>query len=204
MSTFRDLQDRIALDYLNRYDLLPAVKRAIINAVKCYEAERYWFNQTATSTTTTANTTYIGVPSDMIAYDRLEITYSGASTRLLEEDFSKLRAMNAVTAVAVPTHFSYRGDRFELFSVPDSAYTVTCYYLHSLPTLSADADTNAWTNEGANLIVHAATLDVLTNTINSPDQMKRAAHTNSLHMAQKELNLRNSLRLTRRLTSTQF
>lgn len=204
MATFKDLKDRIALDYLNRYDLMAEVGRAIKNSIKCYEAQRFWFNQTATALATTSSISYINVPGDFMALDRLEIRYSGASQALIEEPFDVIRTMNAVSATSVPTHFAYHGDRFELALIPDSAYTTTVYYLHTLPALSADADSNAWTNEAANMIAHAATIEMITSVIGIGDNKKLARHQQQLHFAMNELNLRNSLRLSRRLKPTRF
>lgn len=204
MATFKDLQDRIALDYLNRYDLMPSVKRAIVNAIKCYEAQRYWFNQTASTTTTTANTSYFGVPGDFLALDRIEIAEAGARLPLIAQPFDVIREMNIVSSTGSPTHFAYRGDRFELAVIPDSAYTVTTYYLHTLPTLSADTDSNAWTNEAQNLIVHAATLDMMRATLVTPDTKRIAYHQQMLQMAQTELYCRNDLRLAGKLRATHF
>lgn len=184
--------------------MIPAVKRAIVNAVKCYEAQRYWFNTTATALACSAGQSYVSVPSDFQALDLLEIAYSGIETRLIEEPHSRIRVMNNSSATGLPTHFTYYRDRFELAVIPDSAYSVNCYYLQLLPALSADTDTNVWTNEAQNLIVHSAMVDVLSNTLVSNDPRKLQAHLNSLQMAQKELHLRNSSRLTRKLTPTTF
>ena len=204
MATYKDLQDRIALDYLNRYDLMAEVRRAIQNSIKCYEAQRFWFNETATTTTTTANAASLGIPSDFLILDRLELTYSGSQLRLIEEPFDCIREMNATSSTGVPTHFAYRGDKFNLAVIPASAYSATCYYVHSLPTLSADTDSNAWTNEAQNLIAHSATLDLLSCVIKDTDTQKLERHGNLLGMALRELNLRNTTRLTTRLRATQF
>lgn len=204
MGNFRDLQDRIALDYLNRYDLMPEVKRAIKNCVKTYESARFWFNEAQTAMACSAGQSYISVPSDFLYLDRLELTYSGATTRLREEPFDVIRTMNAVSATSVPTHFNYHGDRFELALIPDSAYPATCYYIKSLAELSADTDTNAWTNEAGNLIAHAATLEIMMSVLQVPDTKRIQFHQSMLQMAQGELNLRNTTRLTTRLRATQF
>jgi hypothetical protein len=204
MATFKDLQDRIALDYLNRYDMIPAVKRAINNAVKCYENQRWWFNETATSTTTTANSSQLGIPSDFLILDRLDLTYSGSRFKLVEDAYDCIAEMNATSATGVPTLYNYRGDRFELALTPDSAYTATIYYVHSLPALSADSDSNVWTNEAGNLIAHAACIDVLGSALNINDPRLLQKHERMLAMSLKEMHTRNATRLTTRLRATSF
>lgn len=204
MGTFKDLKERIATDYLNRFDLMAECGRAIKNSIKTYEAQRFWFNQTASATVTTASQSYFNVPSDMLSYERVEIQYSGAWQALKEVDFSFVRTMNAVSAVAVPTHFAYHGDRFELAMIPDSAYPVNVYYLQNFAALSADADSNPWTNEAANLIAHEATLEMLGSVIVSGETKQYKWHEQQLRKAMNELNLRNGMRLARRLTPTKF
>lgn len=204
MATYKDLQDRIALDYLNRYDLMPAVKRAIKNAIKDYECYRWWFNETATSTVTTVGTASISVPSDFLILDRLEITYGGSQLRLIEDQHDVVRELMAVSATGIPTHYTYRGDKFQLALIPDSAYAVTCFYVHSLAELSADTDSNVWTNEAANLIAHAATVDVLGSTLKVNDPRLMGKHERMAEKALSDLRKRNVQRFTTRLRPTTF
>lgn len=204
MATFKEMQDRIALDFLNRYDLIPEVKRAILSSIRSYEARRFWFNEGSTTSTTTANSASFGVPTDFLSLDRLELAYNGAQVRLLEQPFNAIREMNATSVPGVPSHFAYYGDTFQLAILPNSAYSVTVYHLKVLPTLSADTDTNAWTTEAQNLILHTATISMLSTVIESPNTNKLRGHINELQRAQTELNLRNSLRLATSLQATSF
>lgn len=203
MATYKDLQDRIALDYLNRMTLSNEVKRAIQNSIKTYEATRYWFNEASTATATTAAVSFINIPSDFLTLDRLEVTIASADYELSRRDFNWIRDMNVTRDQNQPTDFAYHGDRFELAAIPDSAYSVTCYYIRTLPVLSADADTNAWTNEAANLIAHAATIDLLSGILQADERVINR-HVGMLRMAQNELNLRNSTRLAFKLKATNF
>ena len=204
MATYKDLQDRINMDYLNRYDLQGETRRAILNAIRTYEAARYWFNEAQTAMACSAGQSYVNVPSDFLILDRLELTYSGASTRLIETSFADIRAMNAVSATGQPTHYNYHGDRFEVAIIPDSAYAVPCYYVKQLATLSADSDSNAWTNEAGNLITHTACLDLLSNVIVVSEPRRITFHQNMLQMAMQELNFRNIARFAGRLRATSF
>ena len=203
MATYKDLQDRIALDYLNRMTLVPEVKRAIQNCIKTYECNRYWFNEGSTAIATTAAQGYAAVPSDFIELDRLNLTYAGQTMPLSRWEDWDIQDANIGLATGVPVAFSYKFDRFNFFPTPDSAYTLNVYYLKTLPTLSADADTNAWTNEAANLIAHAATVDLMSGVLQS-DATMIARHVAMMERAQTELDTRNSLRITNRLKPTRF
>lgn len=204
MGTYRDLQDRITLDYLNRTNLGDAVKRAIKNAIKHYEVRRFWFNETSTALTTTASQSFLDMPADLFKLDMLEITYSGATTALLEEPFSVIRAMNATSATSVPTHFATRGSHFEFALIPNAAYPITVQYMQTLTPLVGDLDTNAWTTEAENLICHAATLDILISVLHVADDTRVQRHSSMLAMAWTELCLRNEARQVRRLRATRF
>lgn len=206
MATFKDLQDRIALDYLNRFDLIGESKRAIKNSIKQYEAQRFWFNEAQTATVATATVAALGVPSDFLRVDRLELSVNGQWLRLCEESFDNIRIMNATSATGMPSYFAYRQDAFQLAVIPASAYPVTCYYVKSLPELSADTDTNAWTNDAQNLIVHCAVLDLMMGTISigRADPQRITYHKDMLQQGMDELQSRNLMRLCKRIKPTQF
>jgi hypothetical protein len=204
MATFRDLVDRIALDYLDNVQVVPEIKRAIRNAIKCYEGRRWWFNTTATALACSAGAQALAVPSDFLALDRLEISYSGAVIPLRPTDFASIRAMNCVSATGQPTHYSYYADAFQLALVPDSAYPVQCYYLHSLPALSADGDSNAWTNEASNLIAHEATIELILGPLKNVEDRVLQRHMLMRSAALSEMNSRNDMRLVRGLRPTSF
>lgn len=206
MSTYKDLQDRVNLDYLNNMTLLPEVKRAIRTSISRYENRRYWFNETATALATVASQTYVTLPLDLIQLDRLEIIAPGPFADLLEPaSFEQIRAMNATTTnLNIPTHYNYRGNRVELAAVPDSAYAVTCYYVHKFPDLSADSDSNPWTNEAVNLIAHCATIELMAGVLQINDDRKLGRHYRALQDAEEELSLRNSSHFPNKLRSSGF
>ncbi len=204
MGTYQEMQDRIGLDYLNRTDMNEQVKRAIKNTIKNYESRRYWFNETATTTTTTANIATFGVPSDFLALDFIRLTYSGSTEKLHRDTFDGILQMNATSAIGCPTHFAERGDNFHLSLIPDSANSVTTYYLQRLPELSAGSDTNAWMDEASNVIAHAATIEMLTAVLHAADPERIQFHVGMLGQATLELNLRNTIRLTHKLKATKF
>jgi hypothetical protein len=204
MATFKDLQDRINLDYLNNMTLIAETKRAIRNAIKTYEAQRYWFNETLTAIAASTVSSGIAVPTDFLTLDRLEVTVNSNDYALIQREFFDIRDMNVSRTRGQPTHFAYHGDKFELAIHPDSAYSINLHYIRSLAELSADSDSNAWTNEAANLICHAACVDLLSGVLQVPNSAAINRHVAMLAMAQNELNLRNGTRLNFRLKSTYF
>ncbi len=200
MSTFKDLQETIALDYLNRVDLIPETKRAIIRAIKTTEAQRFWFNETATALVAS---TAVAVPSNFLLLDRLEITIAASDYQILERSFSEIRDMNVSRITGQPTNFAYHANAFQLALYPDSAYPLICYYIKSLPALVLDTDTNVWTNELATYIGHLACLDLCMNVIVADQDMVQR-HQDALGIAKVELDRRNYQRKSARLSVTKF
>lgn len=200
MNTYKDMVDRIALDYLNRTDIVPEIKRSILNSIKACESERFWFNETATGLVASSA---VAVPSNFLLLDRLEITIASSDYQLIQSNFDQIRAMNVSRITGQPTNFAYHANAFQLALYPDSAYSLICYYIKSLPTLVNDTDSNPWTTELFNYISQLACIDLLTNVIGAPaDEISR--HGAALQIARNELNLRNSGRMTFRLSHTQF
>ena len=90
--TFKDMQDRINLDYLNRTDFTNETKRAIIRAIKHYERERFWFNQTATVINASVAGYTISLPADFIALDMVNVSVNGVAGAVVQQ-----RTMERVT-----------------------------------------------------------------------------------------------------------
>lgn len=162
MSTFLQLQTRIQTDYLNRGTaFVDETKRAIQAAVRYYENERWKFNQTATALTTSSSAISVSMPSNLLLFDDLRITLNGEDLPLNRRDPQWIRDAGSNNTFGQPTDYAVYRNRFEFFPTPNSAYSLPCYYLKQLPELSADADSNAWT-EGImqDVIVYHATTEL--------------------------------------------
>lgn len=171
MSTYLDLQQRIANDYLNRTDFGNEIKRAILAAVRYYERRRWRFNQTATALTTSAGQAFLSLPSDFLVLDSLQVTESGSRIRLEHVPLPELLDYRASSATGTPTHFTIYSDRIELFATPTTAQSCPLHYIHSLTELSADTDTNAWTNGVMqDVIVHCATKNLWASVLRNKDE----------------------------------
>jgi hypothetical protein len=69
MSTYTQLQSRIA-DDINRTDLTSQIQQCILLAIQHYKNERFWFNETSATLTTTVSSAQVGAPSDILRIDR--------------------------------------------------------------------------------------------------------------------------------------
>ena len=168
-TTFANVQDRINLDYLNRTDLISETKRAVIRAVRHYERERFWFNQTATAITMVSTSPAMTLPLDFLALDMVTIrnTSGGvtADSIVVLRSFDRIVYQNRSTIRGLPTEVGFYKNQLQFAPIADSAYVATIYYTQSLATLSADADTNDWLSAAEDLIVYHAAADMLLNVL---------------------------------------
>ena len=163
MPTYLSVQNRVNLDCLNRMDLVQETKRAILSAIRSYENQPMWFNQTATTINCTAAQTYINLPSDYISENNLRITFQSADYHLIPRPLSDINELNVTRIRDRPTFYCQFGNRFELAPIPDSAYPVIVQYIQKLPDLSADTDVNDWLSAGEDVIVYCAAKMVSAN-----------------------------------------
>ncbi len=203
MAQYSEVLDRITLDWLNRPDLRPEAGRAVKAAIRTFETQRFWFNETATAIATVSGQSYIAAPDNMLAYDELRITVNSVDCELVNVDLPRLLTIRAGRPTGQPTHYCYHNDRFELAATPDSAWACPLYYIKQLPVLSADTDTNAWTTFGENLIAHTATMDLLIGMLRGPDaDIQR--HALGATAGRMELTRHNDSKLLRKTRPTRF
>jgi hypothetical protein len=178
MATYREVQDRINLDYLNRTDLGSETKRAIQRAIKHYERERFWFNQTATALAAgSASFSIAAIPSDFLCLNHVTIRDSSIDTLLSIRAYDRIQYQHTLaTASGVPTEICEHNLQLVMNRMPASATTITLHYTHALSTLSADADSNEWTEAAENLIAHRAAADMLGNVLRVGDPLLVQMH----------------------------
>jgi hypothetical protein len=190
------MQNRINLDYLNRTDLVAETKRAILRAVKHYEKERFWFNQTATALAIGTASTSVAIPADFIALDFCTVRDTLIDSIVVIRSFDRIAYQNRNSAQSgVPIEIAYWQDKLVFTPKPSSATSLTVNYTHTLPVLSADADTNAWTSAGEDLIIHHAMADMLANVLRVADAGQVQAHKAWELEAYKMLKFGNDMRL---------
>ena len=196
MATFREMQDRINLDYLNRTDLTNETKRAIVRAIKHYEKLKFWFNQTATALAIGTASVSVAIPADFLAMEFVTVRDSSIDSIVVQRAFDRIAYQNSNTALSgVPKEISYFKDALYFTPKPSSATSLTLYYTHSLAALSADTDTNQWTSAAEDLIVHHATADMLANVLRVTDRSQYESHKAWEAEAMKTLMDGNAMRM---------
>ena len=160
------MQTRIA-DELLRPDLIAQVRLAILDAIKTHEVSRFAFNQASTTFPTvvgqdeyTASTN--AAIGTAIKIDRLRLLVGTSRYPMQQIGANELDEMSiSTTSQGQPSVWCYEHEAIRLWQPPNQVYTVTMFYIARLATLSADSDSNAWTNDAERLIRTRAKINLL-------------------------------------------
>jgi hypothetical protein len=158
MSTFAQLKTRIA-DDIKRSDLATQIGVAINRAIIHYAKERFFFNESSGTFSTVAGQESYGsadsIPSTIAEIDEVTLTQTSTNIYpLIKTSFGSIRGLNAggTTSTGVPVNYAYYQEKFWLYPIPDAVYTTTVYFKKTYAALSADGDTNDFTEEAEDLI----------------------------------------------------
>lgn len=161
MASYADMQARIALE-THRTDLTAQIKSAILDAVAFYSRERVAGNEKRWSLDTIAGTKFYGIdtpspgtlPDDILEIDSITVTANARIYQLDSWSYTDLDAIDAGTTPlsGYPRLWAWYAGQLRLYPTPNAAYTLTISGQTKLPELSADGDSNFWTNEGELLI----------------------------------------------------
>ena len=171
--TFKDVQDRVNLDYLNRTDFTNETKRAIIRAIKHYERERFHFNQTATAINASTAAYTLSLPADFFALDQVTVSVNGVGGfPVVQRTMERVSYRQSDGTSGVPQEVALYANNLNFYPKPSSAFPVTVRYTFQLAQLSADSDTNKWLSAAEDLVVFHAAADMMANVIRGrPDDV---------------------------------
>jgi hypothetical protein len=166
VATFGDMQTRIA-DELLRPDLISQVRLAILDAISTYEDNRFAFNQASTTfSTVIGQDEYTSADNAAIEtavkIDRLRLLVGTSRYPMQQIGANELDEMSiSTTSQGQPSVWCYEHQALRMWQPPNQVYTVTMFYVARLATLSADSDSNAWTNDGERLIRTRAKINLI-------------------------------------------
>lgn len=170
MSTLGTMEDRI-IDELARSDLQSQIRKAIQSAVKHYERQRFYFNETQVTLTTSSSQEYYSsadnadIPN-LVEIDSVRQTIGSTHEPLNERDFAYIDAVSSSSsAFGDPTDYAYYAQKLRFYPVPNQARTIVVSGVKKLATLSTTTDTNAWMTDAEELIRMRAKCDVFANVI---------------------------------------
>lgn len=170
MSDYGTMKSRIA-DELARADLSTQIPKAIQDAIKLYERKQFYFNSKVNGTfSTVASQEYYGNAANTDIPNLSEIssmkgTLNGVTLPIIPQAFETIDQAQNGNVVGFPEFFAYFAQQVRLYPMPSEVWTITGAWTYRLPTLSADADTNAWMTDAEELIRRRAKINLMVDVI---------------------------------------
>lgn len=171
-ATYIILQNQIADELGGRTDLLTVlsgsgltlspIKNAIQTSIAKWEREPFYFNEVYNSATplfTTVSGQELYTTSDAAGIATgsyitdLHALISANRWKLTKRPWEELEVLSGNPAArGQPSDWSYFAQTIRLYPIPDGAYPIRASRLQRLAALSADGDSNVWTQDGFDLI----------------------------------------------------
>jgi hypothetical protein len=176
VATFRELIDEIASDIGARVDNLldDQIKDAINRAIEDYEEERFTFTEGInTDLNTVVNQPSYALPTDILAIDQVVYVFSTYDYRLQWQTYEwYIEILGNQTSQVGPSQYYtiYAGDIY-LYPTPNEVTNVPISGIlrQPLTPLTADGDSNGWTNEAKQMIRAYAKMDLFANRLYKAD-----------------------------------
>lgn len=159
MSTYKQLQDRVAAYLFNRTDLTTIIPTLINQAQRKLERENW--NCMMEHKYTSASDSALVFPTDYKSVISFKVLNNGTYYDLEHTDLDDLINRYATSQTGVPECYAsnHATSEFMFGPAPDTTYDFYLYYYKHLTALSGDSDTNWWTNNAEELLVYGALLE---------------------------------------------
>jgi hypothetical protein len=130
------------------------VTAEINSVIDFYEPQNLWFNETTATGTLTVGSDVVPIPADFNHFlepNALVVEQNNVRYPLVKVSPLQYDSMYAA-GTGLPRFFTYRNQGIQLYFIPDQAYPYRLYYNRSYADLSADSDSNDFTNYAERLI----------------------------------------------------
>lgn len=212
MASYADLQARIARE-IHRSDLTSDIRAAILSAVAFFSSQRFAGNEKRWSITTIAGEKFYGVdtaspgtlPSDILEIDSITVTANSRIYQLDRMSYTDMDAIDAGTTplAGYPRLWSWYANQIRLYPTPNAAYVLNISGQCKLAELSAETDSNFWTNEAEELIRCRAKRDLYAHVLMDDANAIRMDSLSKEAMRDLKAGA-NKLLSSGRITSTRF
>jgi hypothetical protein len=161
MANFGDLKAQIASD-LRRSNIPSEIAAAILDSIRDYDTERFYFNETAIYALTTAagvdeySITPQSPIQEFIRIDTVRAQVGNTWYALARVTPDEIEELFSVATSGQPFEWAIHGNRLRLFPTPNAAFPIKILGHYRLTPLVNDIDTNNWTNEGKSLVRYCA------------------------------------------------
>jgi hypothetical protein len=180
---------------LNRStDFDARIQEAIVNAIKFYRARRYGFN-TKRKTIQLAGE-FTSLTANFIELDYAKLLVSTRFKPMYERTYTWIdEQMRDRSLSAEPVWYAVQNRNIRVYPPPDQSYSVQIAFLYDLTGISlstSDSTTsNAWLDEGYEVIRTHATVEVLEMYIDGPEALAKADRLRARELeAERELKRR--------------
>lgn len=179
MATYAQIKARIA-DSLDDTtgEYTTQIAAAVLTAIRYCERDTFYFNETRDITFSTVNAQQwygtadnANIPTLVQIQAAYKEDAGGQRTQLMWETPEAVELLSDSNAASgEPYCYTYFGKRIRLYPVPGTTvYTIRLQLgPYRLATLSADGDTNAWTEDAQDMIVARAKYILYMDTLKDP------------------------------------
>jgi len=174
MGTLADLKAQI-LDEIGDGVSVRQIGSAITRAIEQVASERFWFNQGRVTTVTVSGVDTCALPAGLRRDDLVQILVGGTYYPLVKRSKAELDDMLLGDAnTGQPTDYALVGSVLQLYPTPNAVYTIAATGIYDGAALATDTSSNAWTTEGADLIVARAKVSLARDILKNADIMAAA------------------------------
>lgn len=160
MATFGDIQTKVSkrlLDPSNTAVSLSDVAASINDSISYWKFRRFWFNEVYDSGTMTEEDGTIPLPSDFLVpatqNDGFNIEYGSMRYPLKKISQPQYDGIWLNNGYGLPRMYARLGQSYEVYPLPDRAYTINRHYLKDYPALTASGQSNDFTDYADRLLV---------------------------------------------------
>lgn len=180
---------------LNRDSTFDArIQKALVNAMRFYKAHRYGFNSKRKTIQLAGE--YTSLTSNFIEIDYAKLQILSRYKPLVERTYTWLNErMRFQSLSSEPLWFAIQDRNLRVYPPPDQSYSCEIHYLFEIQGISLSTSdsttTNAWFDEGYDLIRLHATVEMLEMYIDGPEALAKADRLRAREMeTEKELKRR--------------
>lgn len=176
MATYGDLKKQILRDSrdvtLDSDQLLPdgtttltdsTVEYYLKRAIRKLERKGLWFQQEATTLSTTASQRTVALPSDFLKIINLKVTENSYNYTMEQQPYVLVDDLDTQTSFTTrPRFYALLENELVVWPRPQMAFSLLLTYYRSLPELVQDSDSNAWTTTAQDAAIAQAMCDIFT------------------------------------------
>ena len=156
MATLGDLKARIISETLRddlADDLSGALTGAIAGAINQFASDPFWFNETRATSTMIVGAFLQPIPVGWRKIEDLIAVIGAVRYGMSLRQLSEIEELYSVLQVGQPTDYCVLGENIYVWPTPNQAYPLIWNLIADVtPALDDDSKSNAWTNQGQDLI----------------------------------------------------